>query len=165
MSDDRGAPVSALVIGLGNLDRGDDGAGLLVARSVRAADPRAEVVEARDEAACLEALRTARDIIVIDAMRSGAALGSVRRIDLDVETLPTSFAPRSTHVLGLATVIELARALNVTPGHIVVYGVEGRTFDLGSPMSREVRSALESTTSAVLAELRRSRLYAGVADA
>ncbi len=153
------------VIGLGNLDRGDDGAGLLVARSVRDQQDRANVVEARDEAACLEALRVAGDVIVIDAMCSGAAVGSVRRVDLGEETLPPSFAARSTHSLGLATTIELARALNGDLGRIIVYAIEGITFDLGSTMSPNVRRAVQSTTDAVLTELRASRSYAGVPDA
>jgi hydrogenase maturation protease len=158
-------PPSVMVIGLGNLDRGDDGAGLLVARGVRAADARAEVIEVRDEAACLDALQTAGDVIVIDAMRSGADAGSVRRIDLEGETLPLSFASRSTHALGLATAIELARALNGRLGHIVFYGIEGRTFDLGSTLSSEVARAVQSTTDAVLADLRRRETYARVGDA
>lgn len=165
MNEQRSTPPAVLVIGLGNLDRGDDGAGLLVAQGVRAVDANVRVIEARDEAVCLDALRMVRDVIIIDAMRSGAAAGSIRRIDLELEALPASFAPRSTHMLGLATVIELARALNSALAHIVVYGIEGRAFDLGSTISSEVRGAVESATNAVLAELRRSRTYAGVGDA
>jgi hydrogenase maturation protease len=129
------------------------------------ADARSDVVEARDEAACLDALRCSSDVIVIDAMRSGDEVGSVRRIDLDVESLPESFAARSTHSLGLTTTIELARALNRALGHVVVYGIEGRAFDLGSMISPEVERAVRLTTGAVLAELQLSRTYARAGDA
>jgi hydrogenase maturation protease len=69
----------ALVIGLGNASRRDDGAGLLVAQAVRARGVAGVDVRlnAADTAALLEAWEGARLAVVVDAVSSGAAPGTV----------------------------------------------------------------------------------------
>jgi hydrogenase maturation protease len=141
-----------VVVGLGDLMRGDDAAGLLVARRMRQREPRIEVVETPDVAACLDVLRRGERVIVVDAMRSGAPAGTVRRIDVREEPLPASFSPGSTHALDLGTAVELARALGTLPRRTVVYGIEGARFRLGEAVSPEVLAAVARVVEAVLAE-------------
>ncbi len=49
----------------------------------------------------------------------------------------------STHGFGVAQAIELARALNQLPKHLRIYGIEGRQFEIGAPVSPEVLAAVE----------------------
>ena len=67
------------VIGIGNPLRGDDAIGLLVARRVRElAGPEVEVMELEGEPARLiDAWQGAALVVVVDAVKSGAAEGSV----------------------------------------------------------------------------------------
>jgi hydrogenase maturation protease len=69
-----------LVIGIGNPDRGDDAAGLAVARRVRAAAARRDVTVTEligDQLALLDIWDGVKDVYVIDAVCSGGAPGSV----------------------------------------------------------------------------------------
>jgi hydrogenase maturation protease len=133
----------ALVVGVGNADRGDDAAGLIAARRLGGieleGDPSAliDLFEGVDEAA------------VIDAVRSGAEPGTVHRIA--VGDAPVAALPRgaSTHLIGLAEALELARVLGRLPPRTTVYGIEGGRFGLGDAVSPPVAAAIDR----VVAEL------------
>ena len=146
-----------LLIGLGNELRGDDAAGLLVARAARGrAGEGVEVLESGGEPIDLLAAWDGADAAVVaDAVASGAAPGSVHRIDAAAAPLPAAFASRSTHALGLAEAVELGRALGRLPGHLVVFGIEGRDFAVGSDPDPAVRDAVGTVADAALSELSR----------
>jgi hydrogenase maturation protease len=145
-----------LVIGIGNADRGDDAAGLTVARRVRAATARRDVTVAEligDQLALLDVWNGVNEVYVIDAVCSGGAPGAVYRFDA-AQRLDIRFRHRGTHTLSLADVIELARALDRLPARLVGYGIEGATFEIGASLSREVEAAVEAVTGRLLAELK-----------
>jgi len=145
-----------LVVGLGNELRGDDGAGIEVARRVRERSRPTEV-EVRelpgDPTALLDAWEGHEAVVAVDTMRSGAPPGTIRRLDASREPLPTDLCgSTSTHAVGLGEAIELARALGRLPASLVVYAVEGRRFDAGAGLSAKVESAVSTLTTAVLRE-------------
>jgi hydrogenase maturation protease len=129
------------LIGVGNRLRGDDAAGLLVAEHVREAAPAGiEVVSApRDAAALLDALDGADAVVVVDAL-AGVDPGRVLRHDALAGPLPPTRDP-SSHGLGVAEAIELARALGRLPPRVTVYGIGAASFDVGAPPSVEVAAA------------------------
>ena len=143
-----------LVIGIGNLDRGDDAAGLVAARKVRAAAPAGvAVVELDgDQIALLDAWDGAADVYVVDATCSGAEPGSVRRFDA-AAALGEDFSHRGTHMLSLADVIELARALDRLPARLTGFGIEGAGYELGAPLSPQAETAALSVAERILREL------------
>jgi hydrogenase maturation protease len=125
------------VIGCGNVDRGDDAAGVLVARRLRA-----HGVDARETATLIDAWNAGDDVIVVDAMASGREVGTV--VVWEGADVPDECTCRaSTHGLGLTEAIRLARVLERMPRRLRVYGIEGRRFAVGSPMSPEVADAIE----------------------
>jgi len=130
------------IIGCGNALRRDDGAGLAVARRLKAAGlPGAEVQMASGEGTDLfERLQGAEQAIVIDAMRSGLAPGTIRLFEPDDRLDPDGFG--SSHSLGLAHAIELSRFLGVLPRRLEVYGIEGRDFRPGPGLSPPVEKAV-----------------------
>jgi hydrogenase maturation protease len=146
------APV--LVIGIGNSLRGDDAAGLEVARRLRA-DAGLTVIEHEGEAiALLDSWRAARALIVVDTVRSGAAPGAIHRIDASERPVPLELRRTSSHAIGVADAIELARTLRGLPAKVIVYGVEGAVFDAGAPLSDAVAGAIETVADAVRREAR-----------
>ena len=151
-----------LVIGIGNPARGDDAAGLAVARCIREAAPgHVTVTElAGDQLALLDAWTGAREVYLIDAVCSGGTPGTVYRFDA-AEPLTARFWHRGTHTFSLADVIELGRALGRLPGRLTGYGIEGGTFEPGAPLSAEVEAAVRAVTAALLRELRESSSRAG----
>ncbi len=144
----------ALVIGVGNELRGDDGAGVWVARRLRA-DPRAVGIDVREEQGdatrLLGAWRGYGTTIVIDAARSGATPGTVQRLDAsDAPLAGAADCSTSTHALALGETIELARTLGQLPARVIVYAIEGRAFELGDSISESTRAAVVSVAAAVL---------------
>ncbi len=142
------------VIGIGNPDRGDDGAGRAAARRLRELAPDAEVLERNGEAtALLAAMEGAARIFFIDACVSGAAAGTIRRFDLAEAPLPPLRPGVSSHGFGLAEALQLAAALGQMPARCVVYAIEGAQFEHGAPLSAPVMAAVEEAARRLCTEL------------
>lgn len=137
-----------LVIGIGNSDRGDDAAGILVARGLQ----RTRVRELADCASLIDAWEGETDVVVVDAMRSGAAPGAVLRFDASVSEVPMRTVS-STHSLGLAETIELGRALGRLPARLVVLGIEADRFEHGGTPSDAVMEAVSEVVTAIEGEV------------
>jgi len=145
-----------VVIGVGNPDRGDDGLGRAVARRLKQAGSRGATILESDGAAdrLIEAFRGAERVILVDAAQGVGAPGSVVRLEAHGAALPAGLRPGSSHALGVAEAIELARALGELPPCVVVYAVEGSHFAPGPGLSAEVQHALDAVVERVLGELR-----------
>jgi len=138
-----GAPT--LVVGVGNLERGDDGVGPLVARLLArswADDPPPGVdvlAWGGDPLGLLDLWAGRERLLLIDAVVTGAAAGTCRRFAADAPF--RSDAGASTHGLGVAAALELARALGRAPATVEVWGIEGVAFEPGAPLTPAVAEA------------------------
>jgi hydrogenase maturation protease len=143
-----------IVVGIGNPERGDDGAGREVAERLRGKLPaHVELAECDGEAASLLALLEGADAaFLIDACLSHAEPGTVRRFDLARTSLPQAGFSVSTHGLGLAEAIELARALGQLPPVCVVYAIEVQSVEQGVGLSALVGLAVDVVSAKVQAE-------------
>ena len=133
-----------VVIGVGNRWRGDDGIGPAVIDSGRNRWSRSvDVVESDGEAAGLVDAWDGADLaIVVDAVRCGAAPGTVHRLGPDsVGTRPVA----SSHRLGVAYALALGRVLGRVPARLEVIGVEGSQFEPGAGLSPPVAAAVAPT--------------------
>jgi hydrogenase maturation protease len=138
------------------MDRGDDAIGRIVARSLRERVPTGiSVVELSGEpTGVIEVLSGARVAIIVDAVRSGGEPGTVHRFELSDKPLPSSFASgASTHGLGVAEAVELARTLERLPARLILYGIESSTYDHASPVSGAVGSSVDEVVALILQEL------------
>ena len=141
-----------VVVCVGNELRGDDAVGPAVAQRLRERAADVEVVVCRQEPSrVLDAWEDAGAALIVDAVSSGAPPGTVHRFDASERPVPAAVFRGSTHALGVGEVVELARALGRLPGRVLVYGVEGRSFVAGEPLSPEVATAVDEL-AAVLAE-------------
>jgi hydrogenase maturation protease len=140
-----------ILIGVGNAWRGDDGAGLAVARRVRDLSPAGvEVREVEGDATALvEAWSGAARVVVVDAAESGAPPGTVRRFDAASQPLPVRGLRSSTHAFGVADAVELARALGRLPQRLDVYAIEGASFAAGERLSPAVERAVAELATAL----------------
>jgi hydrogenase maturation protease len=145
------------VIGVGNAWRGDDAAGLVVARRLRGTvPPGVEVLEREGEPTGLvDAWEEAEAVWLVDAVASGVAAGTVHRLDASHAELPAELFRASTHHLGLAEAVELARALGRLPASVVFFGIEAASVDAGDELTPEVAAAVEVVADAVREEVTR----------
>lgn len=146
---------STLLIGVGNEFRGDDGVGILAARRIREKTlPGIIIVECDGEAtSLLDAWAGMKTVVIIDAVASGAPPGTIHRIDARRQSVSQELFPFSTHALGLAHAVELARSLGKLPINLVIYGIEGEQFTAGSNLSPKVQKALNEVLQLVTGEL------------
>ena len=146
------------IIGIGNLFRGDDAVGLLAVRRLRERlDSPVEVLEAEgDGLALLDLMEGADLVILIDAVKSGGHPGATIRLDLSKESRWGSLAPCSTHAVGIAEAIDLARTLGRLPKQVILYGVQIDSLEPGAPLSESVRSGLDIVVAQVLKEIERT---------
>ncbi len=149
------APPRTIVVGIGNIERGDDGAGRAVARLLRHMLPDSvRIVEQDGEAtALLTALEGAIAAYLIDACVSNAPPGTVHRIDANSAPLPQASSDLSTHGFGLAAAIELARTLGKLPPRTIVYAIEAESFDVGAPLSESVAPATVIVADRIRSEI------------
>jgi len=151
------APVrpSCIVVGVGNRDRGDDGAGPEVARLLRGTLPAdVAIAEGEGEAAALMARFEGMErAYLVDACASGGTPGAVRRFDAQESPLPPGASGLSTHGFGLAEAVELARAMDRLPPRCIVYAIEGASFDTGAPLSPAVTRAAAEVARRLRAEI------------
>jgi hydrogenase maturation protease len=145
--------VNVTVIGVGNSYRRDDGAGLAVAKQVRARESGVRVEACEQEPSRLIDAWAAADVaVVVDAVSSGAAPGTVHRFDASAAAVPASVFRGSTHALGVGEVIEVARALGRLPARVLVYGIEGEEFTAGRGLTPAVAAAVESLVPELVKE-------------
>lgn len=154
------APGEAVVVlGIGNEHRHDDGAGIAVARrAARAAGLTGEVEPLGEPLDLLGRWDGAALAVVVDATRSGAEPGTIHLIELTGPGKPATAPERrrgggatSTHGLGVADVLALARALETAPRRVVLVGIEGADFSHGQGCGPQVAEALEGAAAVVAA--------------
>lgn len=146
-----------LIIGIGNIFRGDDAVGLAAAGLLREMQfPGVRVLEVDgDMTRLLDEWQGAEKVLVIDAVTSKSPAGAIFRFDAHEQPLPQKMFATccSCHAFGVAQQIEIARSLHQLPSCLIVYGVEGQDFTLGAKLSPEVQEVLPRLLEQIQREL------------
>jgi hydrogenase maturation protease len=133
------------VIGVGNEWRGDDAAGLLVARRLKEDRlPRVRISECPGTVSDIQdAWKDAAGVIVVDAVYSGGPPGAIYRFDAHGEGLPVELSrSTSSHGWGVAEALALGKVFRELPPFLIIYGIAGKNFDRGRGLSPEVAAAI-----------------------
>ncbi len=143
-----------LVTGVGNEFRHDDAAGFLVARQVAARGLAHLVVTLTQgvDVAWLDAWTAFDAVFIVDAVAADQSPGAIQRWDAVAAPLPAARLRGSTHDLGLGELVELARTLGRLPHRLIVYGIEGATFDPGCGLSPPVTAAVARVAQRIVQE-------------
>lgn len=146
-----------VIIGMGNPLLCDDGVGIAVARAV--AERLRHLMDLRvtelhtGGIRLMEAMAGFKRAVVVDAMLSGAAPGTVQRFDpADFITTKNTF---SSHDTDFATACDLGRMAGVPlPEQVSFWGIEAREFDLfGEQFTAEVAAAVPEVVIRIVAEI------------
>lgn len=147
----------AVVIGCGNLLRGDDAAGPAVVQRLRDRG-LPEGVGCVDGGPGLDVVFQMRDVprvILVDACATGSEPGTLFEVSGgDVQALPP-FAGVDLHAFRWDHAIAFAHRLlgNHHPAEITAYLIEGERFDAGADLSPSVAAAVDRLTSFLLETL------------
>jgi len=130
------------IFGCGTEHRGDDAAGLVVARRLRAMGVEAHE-HTGDGVSLLERWRGADAVVLIDAIVGYGAPGSFAIWQDREAALAHDVFRSSTHGIGIAEAVSLARALDRMPSRLWICAVEGGQFEVGAGLSAEVAEAAD----------------------
>lgn len=145
-----------LVIGVGNEFRSDDGVGLIVACKLKGINiSGVNVLSLAGEGGDL--LRVWKDygtVFLVDAVVSGSAVGTLHRVDLRKQKVPVEFSGSSSHALGIAESVELARVLGTLPPRCIFIGIEAGNVGMGTKVSKSVAKAAEEAVKMIEREIK-----------
>jgi hydrogenase maturation protease len=147
--------VPAVVIGVGNEFRRDDGAGPAVVGRLRdLASPGVGLVITDGEPTRLiEAWTGAALAVVVDAVRASPPHpGRTHRFVVD-RPGPGAARPASSHGFGFDDAIALALALDRMPGRLIVHAIEAADLTQGTGLTPPVAAAVGVVAAAVLDDI------------
>jgi hydrogenase maturation protease len=93
------------------------------------------------------------EVILIDAVLSGSAPGTIHKLELGKSILPTEFFKFSTHLFSIPQAIYLSASLGKLPEKMIILGIEGCSFDPGTGLSKEVEGAVHNIEQIVQSEI------------
>lgn len=150
--------MDTVIIGCGNLLRGDDGVGPILIRRLWDLDlpPGVRLVDGGTAGMDVAfKLRGADRVIIIDASRTGAAPGTLHQVPgAALEQLPP-LQGMNLHAFRWDHALAFGRWLlkDEYPRDITVYLIEGACFDLGTPLSEAVAAQMEVLAQHLVREL------------
>jgi hydrogenase maturation protease len=153
------ADLMIAVIGCGNLNRSDDGVGIEVVRALKPADDVKLLDAGTDGMAVMFGARGCATLIVVDSCRTGGEPGSIFEVP-GSELAKVHEAQQGLHGFRWDNALYAGKKIfrEQFPTDVVVLLIEGRTFDLGLSLCREVaeaRDKVKARIESLIAERRR----------
>jgi hydrogenase maturation protease len=164
-----------LVLGLGNVLCGDDGAGVVVVHRLLTEYEMPEGVEVLDGGtlgmALLSLVSDADDLVLVDAVQADAPPGTLVFVEGD-DVVPAVTDRLSPHQIGVADLLAAARFLDRYPRRVVILGVVPETIELGlartvaveASLPRLLQNVVDALASRGFAPTHRQHLLEGSTD-
>jgi hydrogenase maturation protease len=148
---------SVLILGLGNILLQDEGVGVRVVEQLQRQYQITGAVEVLDGGTAgmslLEHIRNRDHLIVVDAVKTGQAPGTV--ITLSGDEVPAFFQSRvSPHQMGLADMLAALELMGEKPTEVTVIGVEPQNLDVGLELSALVSTRMDTLVGRLVGKLR-----------
>jgi len=146
-------PTDTLIVGCGNLIRGDDAAGPVLVRILSEREMPAGVRLIDGGTAGMDvafAMRGARRVIIIDASHIGVPPGTVHRVPgSELENL--SPPEGNLHRFRWDQALGFAQWLlkDEYPDDITVWLIEGESFEPGAPLTESVQTSVEKVAEEI----------------
>jgi hydrogenase maturation protease len=142
------------IVCVGNLARSDDAVGPLIAEELRQDPPSVPVhLSTGEPVELLDLWRHLDRVVVVDAVVTGRSQpGTIHVLHAGLEPLPV-VSHASSHGIGLAESIELARSLHQLPGDVRLVGIEAGSLDPGTQVTPQVQDAIPDAVAQILAEI------------
>ncbi len=141
-----------LVVGVGNLLRRDDGAGVHTVNRLRRLAPWIDCVDAAmGGVEVLEAMRGYDRVIIVDSITTGAEPGTIYRVNVAAGEEPPSIA--YSHGVDLVTTLELGRRLmpEEMPPQQFLIGIEAEdTLSFDAACTPRVEAAVDQVVEEII---------------
>ncbi|MCK5201195.1 MAG: hydrogenase maturation protease [Spirochaetales bacterium] len=145
-----------LILGVGNPLRRDDGIGPAVIqllekkRSSYEIPSNVELIDGgTDGLGLIEYLKDYKKVIIIDAVESGVAPGTIKVFTPEEAVLNINSDSLSTHGFGIAELIKLAKELDINP-KLVIVGVQPGDVSYGEGLSDILSLKMEEAAKVVV---------------
>lgn len=134
------------VVGIGNVIKGDDGAGCVVIEGLQGKVdlPIVDCSEVPENYGGWVERRQLESVIYIDAIEFGGTPGEVRIVPIEKLMMTAS----STHSLSLHYMIKFLR--DEWDGDPIMIGIQPKEMKIGDGLSDEVRDGVEKLTGIIL---------------
>ncbi len=145
-----------LVLGVGNLLLGDEGAGIHAVRELekRALPPQVDVVDGGTAGLnLLDLLKGYERVIIVDAVDAGEEPGTILRFTPQEVASDTQALPLSLHQTEILKVLELATYLGRPLPPITIYGIQPQAMDWSTELSPALQARLSKLVDAILREI------------
>jgi hydrogenase maturation protease len=147
--------MNAVVLGLGNSIRTDDGVGVHAIRELVSENSFTRDVRMIEGGTMgldlLPCLRGVTHLLALDAVDTGAAPGALCRFaDEELASLPLN---KSVHLLGFADLLGMINLLDGPPRQVILLGLQPKSTDWGTELSPEVKARLRDLVEAALGEI------------
>lgn len=148
--------VEAVILGLGNVLRSDEGLGIFALARFEAeydVGPGVRLVDGGTLGLeLLSEVESADRLLVLDAVLTGAASGTLARLEGD--EVPAFIGRHgSAHDTGLNDILALARWRGYAPSQLVVLGLQPERLKLGWGLSDPVNAGLSTLAEAAAVQL------------
>ncbi len=142
----------ALVIGIGNRFRQDDGVGPAVADELEARGVRTLELDG-EGTRLMNAWQGEDRVVLVDAVRSDGRPGTIHRLDAIKGRVRKNWLRCSSHEFAVAEAVEMARILERLPQSLVIFGIEGKSYGYGEKLTPNVKQAVPEVARRILLEL------------
>lgn len=148
------APMTTLVLALGNPLRGDDGVGAAVLNALPALPPGVTGLDGGTPGLSLVLSLQGYDrAIIVDAAEMGEMPGTWRRFTPDCLRTPDSDLRGTLHDAGLAEALLLGEALGILPSEIIIFGIQPGEIDWSPGLTPAVAAAIPGLCEAIMSLL------------
>jgi hydrogenase maturation protease len=149
---------AVLLLGVGNPLLGDDGVGLALLEELTAVpEPGVEYVDGGTQGlALLGRIAGKRALLIVDAVKTGAAPGTVHALQGTAAMERAGRGATTAHETNAGELLAAAALLGVAPAEIAIVGVEPERLQIGMGLTDAVRRALPEAAArarCVIAEM------------
>ncbi len=147
-----------VVLGVGNIIMGDEGVGVRCIERIDAAGLLPGVITIDGGTSTNELLGELEGLdllVIIDAVATGAASGTLVRLEGD--RIPSAFSNKlSPHQHGINDLLATLTFMGRAPARVVLHGVTPHRMELGLELSPEIEAVVPALIANVVAEVERA---------
>ncbi len=143
------------VVGVGNPWRGDDAIGWAVIDTLEGKiDAGAVLYKVQGSLfEIIDLLQMHEHLYLIDAWKADLPIGSWQRHDAKKCVFAKEGQPASSHGLGVAEAIAIAKNLDQMPASVVIYAVCAKEYGIGQKMDPQLKESIEHVAQAICKEV------------